>query len=305
MKKKVKVTLILFALIVMAAVGVAVLKTTSKEKTPPPEIFFPVETATAEIGDITDYIKINGDVEAARSIDIYPDVSGKLKNIYISIGNYIERDKVVADVDPSKPGLSYALSPVRSTLKGTVTAIPYKVGDTVSPTTPIATIGDLSFFQIEAEVSEADIGKVKMGAKGILSFVAWPGNIYNAHIVEINPVVDAITRTMTVKFEFDISYPEIRAGMFASIKLLTETKEDVLLIPFTSVITSDDRKSYVFTVSPDSKAVVTPVEIGLAVDGFIEIISGITDEDQVVTNGQTLLEEGALVRVINAKGEGS
>lgn len=305
MKKKIKVTLIIFALIVMTAVAVAVFKTVSVEKAPPPEIFFPVETSGVEIGDLTDYIKINGDVKAARSIDIYPDVMGKLKNIYVSIGNYVERSQVIADVDPSKPGLSYALSPVRSTLSGTVTAIPYKIGDTVSQSTPIATIGDLSFFQIEAEVSEADIGKVKMRAKGLLSFVAWPENVYSAHVVEINPVVDAITRTMTVKLEFDISYPEIKAGMFASVKLLNETKENALLLPFTSIITEDNGKSHVFTVSSDSKAIVTPIEIGLSVDGFTEIISGVTIDDQVVTNGQTLLEEGSVVRVINAEDEGN
>lgn len=274
-------------------------KTAGDKPDSPAAAVFTVETSIAGRGDITDYIRINGDVKAVRSIDIYPDTAGKLKVLNISIGSYVKNNQVIAEVDPSKPGLSYALSPVRSTISGTVTAIPYEEGATVSASTPVATIGDLSMLQIEAEIAEPDIAKIEMGTKGEILFAAWPEKKYEARIVEISPVVNSITRTMGIKLEFVKNYPEIKAGMFASVKLLTETRKNVLFVPSETIVTRGGNKN-VFSAS-GGKAVMNRVETGITVDGFTEILSGISEGEEIITRGQNLLDDGVDINILSRR----
>ncbi len=301
MKKRTRIILASAAALIVLLAALAVINRIGAERKKvkmgaSDSAVFTVETAMNRRGDITDYIKINGDVKAARSIDIYPDAAGKLRKLHIAIGDHVNTNQVIAEIDPSKPGLSYALSPVRSTITGTVTSIPYEAGATVSATTPVATIGDLSFLQVEAEIAEPDIGKIGMGTKGELTFVAWPGKTYNAHVVEISPVVNTTTRTMIIKLEFDKNYPEIKAGMFASAKLFTETKLNVILVNSDAVVIREGSQ-YVFTAS-GNKAVMNRVETGLTVDGITEIISGIPSGAEVVIKGQNLLDDGVDINVI-------
>ncbi len=289
------IILVLAALAVFNRIGQDK-KTAGNKPGSPEAAVFTVETSIAGRGDITDYIRINGDVKAVRSIDIYPDTAGKLKVLNVSIGSYVKNNQVIAEIDPSKPGLSYAFSPVRSTINGTVTAISYEAGATVSVSTPVATIGDLSMLQIEAEIAEPDIAKIKMGTKGEVLFAAWPEKKYEAHIVEISPVVNSITRTMGIKLEFDKNYPEIKAGMFASVKLLTETRKNVIFIPSETIVTRGGYKN-VFSAS-GGKAVMNRVETGITVDGFTEILSGISEGEEIITRGQNLLDDGVDINIL-------
>lgn len=259
-------------------------------------IAFAVETDLCRTGELIDYIRINGDVIAARSIDIYPDASGKLKNLKVSIGDYVRNNQVIAEIDPSRPGLSYALSPVRSTITGTVTSLPFEEGATVSVSTPVATIGDLTMLQVKSEISEQYAGSIKKGTRAELSFVAWPGRKYSGRVVEVSPVVNPSTRTMSIKLEFEKNYPEIKAGMFASIRLFTETKNSAVLVKSDAVVLREGLK-YVF-VTKDGKAVMRKVETGLTVDGVTEIVSGLAEGEEIVVRGQNLLDDGVDINVI-------
>ncbi len=304
MGKRAKVTLISAIIIILALAAVSLylrkdIKPAAAKggSTQHAATIFAVETGNAKKGDITDYVKINGDVEPVRNIDIYPDTAGKLSRLSVSLGDSIRTGQVIAEIDPSKPGLSYALSPVRSTITGTVTSLPYEVGATITTSTAVAKIGDLSLLQIKTEIAEPYVGKIKIGTTADITFVAWPDKTFNAHIVEISPVVNNITRTISIKLEFDKNYPELKAGMFASIKLLTETRKNVILIPAESVVLRDGGK-YIF-IAQDNKAVMTEVATGLSVDGITEIIYGISADTEIVVKGQNLLDDGADINILN------
>ena len=258
---------------------------------------FTVETAKSQSGDITDYVRINGDIDPVRKVDIFPDIAGRLSRLTVALGDSVTEGQIIAQIDPSRPGLSFALSPVRSTIGGTITSLPYEAGATVSLSNIIATVGDLSLLQIRTEVPEQHVGKIRIGTRAEVSFVAWPERVFNTHIVEISPIVNNITRTKRVRLEFDRTYPELRAGMFASIKLFTETRRNAVLIPASAIVTRDGG-SFVFVVE-DNKAVMTQIITGLNVDGVVEIVSGIPADAEIVVRGQNLLDDGADVNVIN------
>ena len=299
MKKRVKVVLIIIViLLVSGSVYLRKDKVAKKSaKGSGKNTVFTVETTKSKLGTIIDYVKINGNVEPVRNIDIYPDNAGKLSSLSVALGDSVKTGQIIAQIDPSKPGLSYTLSPVRSTITGTVTSLPYEVGATISLSTAIATVGDLSLLQIRTEAAELYAGKIHIGTPADASFVAWPGKIFKAHIVEISPVVSNITRTISLKLEFNEKHPELKAGMFASIKLVTETRKNTVLVPSVCVVTRGEEK-YVF-VAKDDKAIMTQVSTGLDVDGVIEITSGIPKDTEIVVKGQNLLDDGVDINIIN------
>jgi len=302
MKKKSKIILItsialIFALIAFSAY---LRKDEKAVKGKNKTTVFVVESAKSKKGEIKDYIKINGNVEPVRNIDIYPDIAGKLSRLKVLLGESVKAGQIIAEIDPSKPGLSYALSPVRSTITGTITSLPYEVGATITLNTAVATVGDLSLLQIRTEVAEPYAGKINIGTPATASFVAWPNRTFNTHIVEISPIVSNITRSIRIKLEFDKEYPELKAGMFASIKLVTDTMKNTVLVPSISVVTRDAKK-YVFVVQ-EKKASMVQVSTGLNVDGVTEITSGIPENTEIVVKGQNLLDDGVEIDVINKEG---
>jgi len=302
-KKTIIILIIIAAVITGALVTALKYKNMKKEGTESAEQEsvnkYPVKTAETIKGDMHDFIKINGSVIAENSVDVYPDTGGKLISLSADIGDYVKKDEIIAEVDPSKPGLSYAPSPVRSPIAGTVTSLPAAAGSTVSVSTPVASVGNLSSLQVEAEIPEPEISKIKMGSESIISFIAYPDLSYSARVVEISPLVNPLTRTMNIKLEFTAEHEEVKAGMFGSIKLFTESKTGVVKIPSSSVIVRDGI-NIVFILNNDMTVRKAAVDAGITVDGIMEIKGGVEPGDIVVTNGQRLLEDGVSVKVVSS-----
>ena len=262
--------------------------------------FFSVKAENPLRTDIKDFIKINGDVTAENSVDIYPETSGKLLKRFVSIGDYVSKGDIIAEVDPSKPGTVYEASPVEATIKGTVTSLPGSIGDTVSTGTSIATIGDLSKLQIEVFIPEKEITWIKNGLSGTAELAPYPGEFIPVRITEVSPVLDPDTRTLEVKLSsLSDSENRMKSGMFASVLIYTRTAENVLSVPLDAVM-SNEKGEFVYTVEGD-KAALKYVETGLKSDTRAEITKGLNADDKVVVRGQYLISKGSSVKII--KGE--
>ena len=79
-----------------------------------------VETATVGVSDVREHIRVNGDVESESSVNIYPDVSGELVSLSVSLGETVRRGRTLAAVDPSLPGQVYSTSDVTADRKSVV-----------------------------------------------------------------------------------------------------------------------------------------------------------------------------------------
>ncbi len=243
------------------------------------------------------YLKFNGDVIAETSVDLYPDTSGELTALYVSLGSYVKKNQVIAKVDPSLPGQVYVASPVKSTITGTVTDLPFDVGDTIaSSQVPVATVGDLSELQIESYISEKYMADVALGQKAFISFEPFAGETFAGTVSEISPVLDSSSRTLEIKITLDDQDSRIKSGMFGSVKLIVEKKENVLTVPSESVISSAEG-SFVYLVGNGNLAEKRSVETGLAIDGRTEIKSGLSAGDSLVVRGQTMLKDGSAIKV--------
>jgi multidrug efflux pump subunit AcrA (membrane-fusion protein) len=263
---------------------------------------FAVSTVKAVKGQIRDYIELNGDVTAGTRVDTYPDAAGKLSRLYVEVGQRVRKGQVIAEVDPSRPGMQFALSPVKAAISGTVTNIPVQVGATVSQQVPIVQISDMRDLEVRVHVAEKFISRMQVGLPAEMSFDAYPGKIFYGKIKELSPVVDPQSRTLEVKIGLSDGTELLKAGMFGEVKLVTMEKDGVVKIPSDCVVNLFGEE-FVFLVERSgdgAEGIARRVKVtrGIEIDQKLEITSGLEPGDEVVYRGQTLLEDGSKVRVV-------
>lgn len=265
------------------------------------EIVFAVSTTTATRGELKDYLEFGGDVAAKTNIDILPDATGKIAEVKVQVGDVVEKNQVVALVDSSRPGMNYEPSPVKSPISGTITAVNVVTGSMVSQQLSVARVSKMESLQIAMNVPERFVSKIKANQNAYLRFDAFPGDIFPAQIIEISPVLDQTSRTMAVKLTLVNQDSRIKAGMFARVKLITDTKSNTVKIPETAVVTRFGETFVFIIANTEGKTTVKKQTVvpGIRVDDKIEILSGITPNDEIVVRGQTLLEDGSVVNVVS------
>jgi multidrug efflux pump subunit AcrA (membrane-fusion protein) len=258
---------------------------------------FSVRTAPAMRKTLEAYIEINGNIVAEQQVSVVPDAAGKLVSLEVQLGSPVSKGQIIARVDPSRPGTSYSLSPVSAPIAGIVVSGPLAVGSTVTTGTTIMTIAASNTIQIEANIPEREIGQLRTGLTATVTLEAFPGELFNAAIIQVSPVVDPISRTKKVILNFDRQDSRINPGMFARIKLKTRVYADVISVP-SEALTEVRGISGVYIVEASSVARFIEVETGVSVDGETEIKSGLTGNEAVVIQGQQFLSGGAAVRII-------
>lgn len=267
------------------------------------ETVFAVNTYVAAAENLDEYLEFGGDVVAASSVDVMPDTSGKIANIRVRVGDYVEKNQILAYVDPSRPGMTYESSPIRAPVAGTVTAFPVSVGSMVAPSVSIAKISNTKNLEINISVAERFVSRIAVGQPALLTFDSYPGEVFTAKVAEVNPVLDTTSRSMGVKLVLDPPDNRIKIGMYCRVKLITESKAGVVAIPREAIVNRSGQEA-VFVVNGNTVEN-CPISVGITVDNMVEVVSGLTAGNEVVVSGQTLLDSGSKVNVINRQQGGN
>ncbi len=177
----------------------------------------------------------------------------------------------------------FAKTIIRSPILGIVTKQDAKRGEIASPAVPLVAVISDALYEIEANIPEADIAKVKIGYLARVTLDAYGSDVaFTAVITEINPaetVIDGVP-TYTTKLQFKENDPRIKSGMTANTDIAGEKKEDVLFIPG-RVITAKAGVKTVTVVEGESVREVT-ITTGLrGSNGNVEILSGLSEGEMV------------------------
>jgi multidrug efflux pump subunit AcrA (membrane-fusion protein) len=269
----------------------------------PQKAVFAVNTTAAVNGQIRDYIALSGDIIAGSTVDVYSDAAGKIAEVFTAVGRRVNRGDRIAAVDPSRPGMTFQLGIATAPIDGTVVSLPAQVGMTISQAVPLARISGGGALEIRLYVAERFISKMAMNLPCEITLDAWPGEIFQGSISEVAPTVDPASRTMEVRVNVNNAGSKLKAGMFAKVKIITERKDNIVKIPATAML-SRFGEQYVFTVdsddeNPEQKVVHKKMVVpGILIDGVLEIQDGLAPDEEIVVRGQTLLEDGSWVNVI-------
>ena len=166
------------------------------------------------------------------------------------------------------------------------------VGDLAAPGKPLCEIEKPGEWRLEADVPEALIDRVQVGAKMPVQ-VASLTNELEGVVSEIAPSSDPISRTFLVKFDLP-SVPGLRAGQFGRVAVPVG-ESSVLRVPATAVI-QRGQLEIAFVVA-GQRAQLRLVKTGKRFGSELEIVSGIADGEQVVADGVAQLRDGQPVNV--------
>lgn len=277
-------------------------KTAKEEET---ETIYAVNADIVQAGNLDDYLEFGGDVSSVSAVDVYPDAAGKISRIRVSVGDLVKKDQIIAYVDPSRPGMNYSENPVKAPISGRVTSFPPTIGTMVSQSYSIAKISDTDELQIKVNVAERFISRIRENQTAIVSFDAYPGVEFKARVFEVSPVLDTTSRTMLAKLKVEPADSRIKAGMYARVKLITDTIEGAVVIPNDAIVYRDG-KPYVFTAkseSAESSVNMVSVKEGLSVDNKTEIQEGLKEGDVIIVKGQSLLSDGSKVKILSISGK--
>jgi RND family efflux transporter MFP subunit len=173
---------------------------------------------------------------------------------------------------------------IYSPIDGTVTKQNAKAGQIVSPNTPLISIISEGQFEIEVNISEADIAKVKVGDYAKITLDAYgDDNIFEAEVVKIDPAETIIEGVSTYKttLNFKNKDDRIRSGMTANIDILTGKKENVIKVPQRAVADKDGEKF--IRVIKDNKPKEVKIKIGLrGSNGLVEVTDGLFEGDEII-----------------------
>lgn len=189
-----------------------------------------------------------------------------------------------ANVDNYKAQIAKTI--LRSPINGVITKQDAKTGEFASTQTILVSIISVKEFQVEANIPEADIAKIKINDITKITLDAYGDDvIFTAKVIKIDPAETVIEGVSTYKttLEFEKEDGRIKSGMTANIDIMTGKKENVIFIPQRAVIQKNGDK-IVRVVSEDESIKEVKVKIGLrGSEGTIEIMEGIKKGDKVVT----------------------
>ena len=176
-------------------------------------------------------------------------------------------------------------SKIVAPIGGTVTQFDAKVGEIASPSAPLVSIIG-SGFEVDAGVSETDIGKLALGDKVSMTLDAFPGETFAGTVFYIAPSQTTTQGVVSylVKVSFNTADPRLKSGLTANLTIATQQKDNVLTLPQYAIL-QNDQGTFVEVLK---SGVVTDVPVTLGIQdesGNVEIVSGVSAGEQVLNIG--------------------
>lgn len=199
---------------------------------------------------------------------------------------------------------------IRAPFDGVVLVKNANVGDLITPFSnatgtsgAVVTMADLSTLEVEADVSESSVGKVKTDQPVEISLDALPDVRFRGSVARIVPTVDRAKATVMTKIRFEKLDPRVLPEMSAKVSFLSQAPNDAEQKPVMAVnpkaITERDGKKQVFRIGADDKLVAVPVTTGRTLGDAIEITAGSLQRgERIVLSPGDKLKTGSAVSVV-------
>lgn len=167
---------------------------------------------------------------------------------------------------------------IKSETNGKVYSLLKEKGEMVNTQSPVAIVGDASGFLLELQVDEYDIAKIQPGQKILLSMDSYKGQVFEATVKKIDPLMNAQSKSFTVKAVFTKPPLALYPNLTTEANIIIAVKEKALTIPRSYLL----EDGYVLLANEEKRKVTT----GLKDYQKVEILSGITVNDIIYKPAQ-------------------
>lgn len=193
---------------------------------------------------------------------------------------------------------------IRAPFDGVVLTKNANVGDVITPFSSalgsqaaVVTMADMSTLEVEADVSEGNISKVRVGQPAEIQLDALPDGRFRGEVHRLVPTVDRAKATVTVKIRFIDKDPRVLPEMSAKVAFLSQEVAQAdnaprVAVPAAAIVERSSRK--VVYVVKDRKALETPVQTGAAVGDLMQV-TGVNAGEKVVLKPSERVRDGVEV----------
>ncbi len=186
---------------------------------------------------------------------------------------------------------------VRAPIAGTVTQRQINPGQNIvgamasaGAANAVYTIGNLDRLWMIASARETDAPRFHVGDAASVTVPAFPGRSFDARISYVSPIIDPNTHRLLVRA--DVANPDgaLKPDMLASFVIRTGSATPTLAVPVNAVV-YEGAEAHVWLADPAHKTLaIRTIEAGPSVDGLVQVRSGLTAQDSVVTSGAVFID---------------
>jgi len=195
------------------------------------------------------------------------------------------------------------VSLMKAPFSGIITGKHINEGETINPMMPggrgVVTLMDISKVKIKVNIPAKDLRDIRIGLKSLLRVDSYPDEIFEGKVFIINPAADPLTRSFEVQIAAANPDFKLKAGMFARVEIMVEKRENVVVVPIDAIL-EEGENNYVF-ITENSKAFKKLVKLGLREGILVEVISGLMENEKVVTVGKEMLKDGSSIAIQGGK----
>ncbi|MCL4558171.1 MAG: efflux RND transporter periplasmic adaptor subunit [Deltaproteobacteria bacterium] len=266
-------------------------------------------------GNVDHLIQATGRVDVLKKVEINSPVEGVVTELLVKEGDFVRKGSVVARLRPIEAEAairgSAAISGVKkqyflrlgmlalsSPFNGYVSRRYVSSNALVQANAPIVAVEDLSSTYLHVDLPSLYLEQVKIGDTVLIHFLSFPNDVFAGRIVTINPTVSRETQTVALNVNFPNNKQEIKDGMFAVVDIISSTHKNTLVVPKDAILFDPDTgREYVMVVGQDLIARDVTVTTGYEEDDKVEILSGLSQGQLVITQGNYALAGGTAVKV--------
>ena len=187
-------------------------------------------------------------------------------------------------------------SEVRSPIDGVVTDRPLYDGETASAGTPLITVMDTAVLIAKTHLAQSLVERLKVGDNATVT-VPGINDPVPAKISMISPALDPGSTTVEVWLKINNKSGALKVGTPVKVTVTGRTVANALKIPASAVLTAQDGSKTVMVIGSDGAAHSRPVKLGIEDGDDVQVLSGITTADNVITVGSYGLDEGTKVKI--------
>ncbi len=193
----------------------------------------------------------------------------------------------VFGMDPDHASSQLVIRAPRSGVILDVSAATGEFSQALSAPAPLCTVADITTVWAVGDIYEKDLAATKTGEQAQVTLNAYPDQHWTGRVSVVSDAVDPATRTLHVRVILPNADGRIKPGLFGAIRLLRSSAQGIL-VPSAAVLREGDT-SYIFVSKGNGRFVRNTVKLGRAVDGTLEILSGLNAGDTIVSDGALLL----------------
>lgn len=184
------------------------------------------------------------------------------------------------------------MSKIQSPIAGTVDEVMLRIGQTAAPGVPAIRIVNLNSIKAKAEVAESYAGRIKEGNMVNISIPDLNKEI-TAKVTYTAKVINPLNRTFTVEAMLDKNQ-DLHPNMMAIMRIADYKNEAAMVVPINTIQNSEEGQYLMLAVTRAGKTVAErrTVQTGLSYNGIIEVVSGLSANDRVITTGYQDLNPG-------------